>query len=68
MAWGDDELLAESAALHASHKILRLGLVDAAVIATCIRLKASAIATLDLKHFAAIRIPASPKLLPRDLP
>ena len=68
VAWGDDDLLAEAAALHASHKSLRLGLVDAAVIATCIRLKASAIATLDLKHFAAIRIPGEPKLLPRNLP
>jgi hypothetical protein len=37
------------------------------VMATCIRLKASAIATLDLKHFAAVAIPGSPKLFPRDL-
>ena len=67
VAWGDDDILAEAAALHASHATLGLGLVDAAVIVTSIRARASAIATLDLKHFAAIRIPGGPKLLPRDL-
>jgi hypothetical protein len=41
--------------------------VDAIVIATATRLKAGAIATLDLRHFAAITIPGNPKLLPRDL-
>jgi uncharacterized protein len=67
VAWGDDDILAEAAALHASHAGLGLGLVDAVVIVTSVRVKASAIATLDVKHFAAIRIPGSPKLLPRDL-
>jgi hypothetical protein len=67
VAWGDDDVLAEAAALHASHASLGLGLVDAVVIVTSVRVKASAIATLDLKHFAAIRIPGAPKLLPRDL-
>lgn len=36
VAWGDDALLAEAAAPQGSHKSLRLGLVDDAVIATCI--------------------------------
>ena len=67
VAWGDDDLLAEAAAWHASHASLGLGLVDAVVIVTSVRVKATAIATLDLKHFAAVRIPGSPKLLPRDL-
>jgi predicted nucleic acid-binding protein len=44
-----------------------MGLVDAVVMATAIRVKATAIATLDLRHFAAVTIPGRPKLLPRDL-
>jgi hypothetical protein len=42
-------------------------LVDAVVIATAERLRADAIATLDLRHFGAIKIAGSPRLLPRDL-
>ncbi len=45
---------------------LRLGLVDAVVIATAERLKASGIATTDLKHFGAVAIRGKPALLPRD--
>lgn len=45
----------------------RIGLVDAVVIAMATRLKADAIATLDVRHFAAIPIPGNPALLPRDL-
>jgi predicted nucleic acid-binding protein len=67
VAWGDDAILAQAVSIHLKHKNLRLGLVDAVVMATCIRQKASAIATLDLKHFAAVAIPGSPKLFPRDL-
>ncbi len=44
-----------------------MGLVDAVVIATAIRLKARAIATLDLRHFAAVSIAGNPQLIPRDL-
>jgi predicted nucleic acid-binding protein len=43
---------------------LRLGLVDAIVIATAERLKAEAIATLDLRHFGAVRITGAPQLVP----
>ena len=46
--------------------LARLGLVDAAVIATAERLKANAIATLDLRHFGAVAIKGSPRLVPRD--
>jgi hypothetical protein len=37
------------------------------VIAVAERLGAEAIATLDLRHFAAVEIQGSPRLLPRDL-
>jgi len=37
------------------------------VIATAQRLRAEAIATLDLRHFAAVSIVGNPRLLPRDL-
>jgi predicted nucleic acid-binding protein len=46
---------------------LRLGLVDAVVVAVAERLGASAIATLDVRHFGAIEIRGRPKLLPRDI-
>jgi predicted nucleic acid-binding protein len=46
---------------------LELGLVDAVVVATAERLKAEAIATLDLRHFGAVAIKGNPRLLPRDL-
>ena len=47
VAWGDDDILAEAAAWHASHASLGLGLVDAVVIVTSVRVRATAIATLD---------------------
>ena len=53
--------------LCARYRDLRLGLVDGIVAAVAERLGASAIATLDLRHFAAIEIQGKPKLLPRDL-
>lgn len=65
--WGTDGELADARALLRRHRALRIGLVDAVVIATAIRLKARAIATLDLRHFGAIPIPGNPKLFPRDL-
>jgi predicted nucleic acid-binding protein len=53
-------------AIRRKHRALNLGLVDAVVIATAERLRADAIATLDLRHFGAIKIAGSPRLLPRD--
>jgi hypothetical protein len=64
--WGRDEDLAGARRIHARHRSLQLGLVDAMVIATAERLKAEAIATLDLRHFAAVSITGAPRLLPRD--
>jgi hypothetical protein len=49
------------------YRDLRIGLVDGIVAAVAERLGASAIATLDLRHFAAIEIHGRPKLFPRDL-
>jgi len=65
--WGRDEDLHAAAVLHRRHRALGLGLVDAAVIATTERLRADAIATLDLRHFGAVTIAGAPRLLPRDL-
>jgi hypothetical protein len=67
VSWGDEGDLDEARRLSERHRALRMGLVDAVVIATAIRVKAHAIATLDLRHFAAVTIPGNPKLLPRDL-
>jgi hypothetical protein len=41
--------------------------VDAAVIAAAERLRATAIATLDMRHFGAVTIRGRPRLIPRDL-
>jgi len=49
------------------HVKLRVGLVDGVVMATAERLGATAIATLDLRHFATASIRGKPLLLPRDL-
>lgn len=53
-------------AIARKHRALKLGLVDALVIATAERLRAGAIATVDLRHFGAVKIIGSPRLLPRD--
>lgn len=67
MAWGDEADLAEANRLIARHRAVRMGLVDAVVMATAIRLKATAITTLDVRHFGVIPIPGNPSLIPRDL-
>lgn len=64
--WGVERDLARAHELHARHRALRLGLVDGIVIAVAERLRADAIATLDVRHFSAIAIRGRPKLLPRD--
>jgi predicted nucleic acid-binding protein len=64
--WGRDEDLAVARRIHTRYSSLRLGLVDAVVIATAERVGAEAIATLDLRHFAAVTIKGNPRLLPRD--
>ena len=64
--WGRDEDLAVARRICSRYRALRLGLVDAVVIATAERMKASAIATLDVRHFSAVSIKGNPRLLPRD--
>ena len=49
------------------HESLRLGLVDSVVMATAERLRTRAIATLDLRHFGAVKLRGAPRLDPRDL-
>jgi hypothetical protein len=64
--WGRQEDVAAAERLCRRYKALRLGLVDAVVITTAERLRADAIATLDLRHFGAVAIKGRPRLLPRD--
>jgi predicted nucleic acid-binding protein len=65
--WGREADLDAAARLDAKYAALALGLVDAVVMATAERLKAEAIATLDVRHFGAVAIKGHPRLLPRDL-
>jgi predicted nucleic acid-binding protein len=58
--------IARAHAIARKHRALNLGLVDAVVMAIAERLRADAIATLDLRHFGAIKIAGTPRLLPRD--
>jgi hypothetical protein len=64
--WGRDEDLTVARRLCTRYASLRMGLVDAMVIATAERLKAQSIVTLDLRHFGAVSIRGNPRLLPRD--
>ena len=64
--WGDERDLERARDLNAQYHALKLGLVDGVVMAVAERLKAPAIATLDVRHFGAISISGAPKLLPRD--
>jgi predicted nucleic acid-binding protein len=64
--WGRLSDLDAAQRIDRRYRALRLGLVDAVVVAVAERLRAEAIATLDVKHFAAVRIKGDPRLLPRD--
>jgi predicted nucleic acid-binding protein len=64
--WGRAEDVARAHALHKKHRALRLGLVDGTVMAVAERLRAEAIATLDHRHFDAVKLSGRPRLLPRD--
>lgn len=57
--------LEEARTMTARYRSLQLGLVDAVVMALAIRRRA--IATLDVRHFAAVKLPGHVRLLPRDL-
>ena len=65
--WGGEADLRRANEIAIRYKALRIGLVDAAVIAAAERLRATAIATLDLRHFGAVTIRGRPRLIPRDL-
>ena len=65
--WGADADLMRAHEIATRYRSLRLGLVDAAVMAIAERLRAPAIATLDLRHFSAVAIRGRPRLIPRDL-
>jgi len=65
--WSRDEDLASAVRIHTRHRALRMGLVDALVMATAERLNAEAIATFDLRHFGPVALKGRPRLLPRDL-
>ena len=65
--WGDPRDLIRANELAHKHRALKLGLVDAVVMAIAERLEADAIATLDVRHFGAVAIRGAAKLLPRDL-
>lgn len=64
--WDDGADLVRARELNRRYRALRLGLVDAVVMAVAERLEAEAIATLDLRHFGAVAIRGKPRLLPRD--
>ena len=65
--WGGAGDLARAVELDERHADLGLGLVDAVVMAMAERLGASAIATLDLRDFAAVPLRGGGELWPRDL-
>lgn len=67
VVWGVEDDLVRANDLNERFASLGLGLVDGVVIAVAERLRAEAIATLDLRHFGAVMIAGSPKLIPRDL-
>lgn len=64
--YGRHEDISRAHVIARKYGALRLGLVDAVVMAIAERLRAEAIATLDLRHFGAVKIAGSPRLLPRD--
>jgi predicted nucleic acid-binding protein len=64
--WGSDADLSAAHALAQKYASLKLGLVDAVVMAVAERLEAD-MATLDLRDFGAVTLRHAPRLLPRDL-
>ncbi len=65
--WGADEDVEHARRIQKKYKSLKIGLVDAVVMAVAERVSASAIVTLDLRHFGAVKLAGAPKLYPRDL-
>ncbi len=65
--WGLDGDLVRAREISRRHRSLKMGLVDAVVMATAERLQAESIATFDLRHFGAVGLRGAPRILPRDL-
>jgi uncharacterized protein len=66
--WGHEQDLRRAHELRVQYASLDLGLVDSVVAAMAERLRASAVATLDLRDFGSLRLSGAPRLYPRDLP
>lgn len=64
--YGKHEDVVRAHAIGRKYRTLGLGLVDAVVIAIAERVRADGIATLDIRHFGAVKIAGAPRLLPRD--
>jgi uncharacterized protein len=65
--WGAEADLRRANEIATRYRALRVGLVDAAVMAAAERLRATGIATLDPRHFGAVAIRGRLRLIPRDL-
>jgi len=59
----DQRDLSRAVDLEVTYADLRLGFVDAAVLATCERLREPKVATLDLRHFSVVRLDHCPSLV-----
>ena len=65
--WGQEADLERAHEICRRHRALKLGLVDGVVMAVAERRRAEAIATLDLRHFGAVKLKSACRLLPRDV-
>jgi uncharacterized protein len=64
--YGTERDLVRAQQIDRKYRALGVGLVDGVVMAMAERLGARAIATLDLRHFGAVDLAGSPRLIPRD--
>jgi hypothetical protein len=65
--WGEHQDLRRAEELNSKYRDLKLGLVDAIVMAVAERTGAEAIVTMDERDFGAVALNGQPRLLPRDL-
>ncbi len=65
--WGSDADVVRALEIRETYHALDLGLVDSTVAAIAERMRASAIATVDLRDFGAMTLSGRPQLFPRDL-
>ncbi len=64
--WGDETDISRAFEIRERYRALGLGLVDSVVAAIAERLRAAAIATVDLRDFGSLELAGRPKLFPRD--